>query len=125
MNDEENKNAHGEARDDEIAQAYHHEGENMPPASHHDREVMGEATVKAYWGENVKLLLTLLVIWFVVSFGAGILFVDQLNKVQFGGFPLGFWFAQQGSIYVFVVLIFVYAHRMKALERRFGVDDDA
>ena len=104
---------------------YHHEGENMPPVSHHDREVMGEATVKAYWRANVKLLLTLLAIWFLVSFGAGILFVDQLNRIQLGGFPLGFWFAQQGSIYVFVVLIFVYAHRMKALERRFGVDDDA
>lgn len=125
MNTDQNENVQNEARHSEETQPYHHQGDNMPPASHHDREVMGEATVKAYWRANVKLLLTLLAIWFLVSFGAGILFVDQLNQIQLGGFPLGFWFAQQGSIYVFVVLIFIYAHRMKALERRFGVDDDA
>lgn len=77
----------------------------------------------AYWKANLSLLTTLLIIWFVVSFGAGILFVDALNKIQIGGFKLGFWFAQQGSIYVFVVLIFVYAFRMKQIDRQFGVED--
>lgn len=79
---------------------------------------------KLYWRENVKLLCALLAIWFAVSFGAGILFVDFLNKVQIGGFKLGFWFAQQGSIVVFVVLIFVYAARMRVIEKRFGVGEE-
>ena len=104
---------------------YHHEGGNMPTHSHHDEEVMSEAKVDQYWKANVRLLLSLLAIWFVVSFGAGILFVDQLNNLSLGGYPLGFWFAQQGSIYTFVGLIFFYAYRMKKIERHFGVDDDA
>ena len=66
----------------------------------------------------------LLVIWVVVSFGCGILLVDVLNQVQIGGYKLGFWFAQQGSIYVFVVLIFYYARKMAALDREFGVEED-
>lgn len=103
---------------------YHHEGENMPPHTHHDEDVMSEATVRAYWAANVRLLLSLLAIWFAVSFGAGILFVEPLNNFNLGGYPLGFWFAQQGSIYTFVVLIFFYSYRMKVIERRFGVDDD-
>ncbi len=78
----------------------------------------------AYWRENVKLLLILLSIWFAVSFGAGILFVDTLNAIRIGGFKLGFWFAQQGSILTFVVLIFVYAARMRVIERRYGVSDE-
>ena len=78
----------------------------------------------SYWAENLKLLGILLSIWFLVSFGAGIIFVDLLNKLSLFGVPLGFWFAQQGSIYVFVVLIFVYAHQMAKLEKRFGVDDE-
>ncbi len=81
-------------------------------------------TAKLYWRENVKLLCSLLAIWFVVSFGAGILFVDALNNFALGGVPLGFWFAQQGSIVVFVILIFVYAARMKRIEKRFGVGDE-
>ncbi len=78
----------------------------------------------AYWRENVKLLLTLLLVWFAVSFGAGILFVDLLNNFKIGGFKLGFWFAQQGSILTFVVLIVVYATRMRVIERRYGVSDE-
>ena len=66
-------------------------------------------------------------VWFVISYGAGILFVEPLNRFQLpgSGFPLGFWFAQQGSIYVFVILIFVYVFLMNRLDREFGVDEDA
>ena len=106
------------------ADAYHHAGENMPVHSHHDEEILSERRVADYWRANIKLLLSLLLVWFAVSFGAGILFADTLNRVVIGGFPLGFWFAQQGSIYVFVALIFIYAIRMQTIERRFGVDDD-
>jgi len=105
-------------------EAYHHSGENMPPHSHHDEEVLSESQVQFYWRANVRLLGGLLAVWFVVSFGAGILFVDTLNNFRLGGFPLGFWFAQQGAIVVFVGLIFYYAFKMKRIERRLGVDDD-
>ena len=97
---------------------------NQPAHGHHDEEVLSESRAKAYWAANVRLMLILLAVWFVVSFGAGILFVRPLNTISLGGFPLGFWFAQQGSIFVFVALIFYYAHRMKTIERTFGVDDD-
>lgn len=103
---------------------YHHQGGNLPPRSHHDEEVKTERVVSDYWRANIRLLLSLLSIWFIVSFGAGILFVDLLNNLKLGGYPLGFWFAQQGSIYVFVALIFFYSYRMKRIERQFGVDDD-
>ncbi|GAP75459.1 MULTISPECIES: DUF4212 domain-containing protein [Pseudoalteromonas] len=78
---------------------------------------------KAYWNENLSLVFKLLVVWFVVSFGCGILLVDVLNEVRFFGFKLGFWFSQQGAIYTFVVLIFVYAHKMNALDKKYGVDE--
>ena len=78
----------------------------------------------AYWKENLSLLAKLLVIWFVVSFGCGILFVDVLNNIQFFGFKLGFWFAQQGAISVFVALIFVYEAKMNALDKKYGVDEE-
>lgn len=78
----------------------------------------------AYWKENLRLMLTLLVIWFAVSFGAGVLFVEQLNAIQFFGFPLGFWFAQQGSIYTFVVMIFFYVWKMNQLDRKYDVHED-
>lgn len=76
-----------------------------------------------YWNANRKLILSLLFVWAFVSFGCGILWVDWLNKFQIGNLPLGFWFAQQGSIYVFVVLIFVYAFLMDKLDRKFGVEE--
>lgn len=79
---------------------------------------------QAYWRANLNTLMTLLFIWFVVSFGCGILLVDTLNQIQFGGFKLGFWFAQQGAIYVFVALIFVYVLRMNQLDKKFGVHED-
>lgn len=78
----------------------------------------------AYWKENLRLLAFCLSIWFVVSYLFGILLVDVLNQVQLGGYPLGFWFAQQGSIYVFVVLIFYYARKMNALDRKYDVHED-
>jgi putative solute:sodium symporter small subunit len=79
---------------------------------------------EAYWKKNLKILGVLLVIWFAVSFGCGILFVDQLNAIRIGGFKLGFWFAQQGSIYSFVVLIFVYVVRMNQLDKEFDVNEE-
>ena len=78
----------------------------------------------AYWRANIRLMLVLLAIWFTVSFGFGILLVDWLNQFQFFGFKFGFWWAQQGSIYVFVILIFFYTARMKSIDRRFGVSDE-
>ena len=77
----------------------------------------------AYWKENVKYLSILLAIWFMVSYGCGILFKDALNEIRLGGFKLGFWFAQQGSIYVFVVLIFVYVRIMNKLDKKYGFDE--
>ena len=73
---------------------------------------------------NISLLSKLLAVWFVVSFGCGIILVDWLDQFSLFGFKLGFWFAQQGAIYVFVALIFIYAWRMKVIDRQFGVSDD-
>jgi len=78
----------------------------------------------AYWKANLRLLTVLLIIWFVVSYGFGILLVEPLNAISLGGYKLGFWFAQQGSIYVFLVLIFVYAFAMNHLDKRFDVHED-
>ena len=76
-----------------------------------------------YWKKNVRYLAILLSIWFIVSYGCGILFADALNNISIGGFPLGFWFAQQGSMYVFVVLIFIYVRWMNKLDKEFDVDE--
>jgi putative solute:sodium symporter small subunit len=78
----------------------------------------------AYWQANIRIMAVLLVIWFAVSFGAGILFADALDNIRFFGFKLGFFFAQQGAIYVFVVLIFYYTWRMNRLEREYDVDEE-
>ena len=83
-----------------------------------------KADVKKYWKSNLKILGSLLIVWFVVSFGFGILYVDELDKISIGGFKLGFWFAQQGSIYVFVIIILVYVILMNRLDRKFGVNED-
>lgn len=72
-----------------------------------------------YWKTNLKYLVILLSIWFTVSFGFGILLADSLNQINMGGFKLGFWFAQQGSIYVFVILIFVYIYLMNRLDEKY------
>jgi putative solute:sodium symporter small subunit len=79
---------------------------------------------QAYWKANIRLVAICLVIWFIVSFLFGILLVDALNSIQIGGYKLGFWFAQQGSIYTFVALIFFYAWRMGQLDRQFNVHED-
>ncbi|TXD53135.1 MULTISPECIES: DUF4212 domain-containing protein [unclassified Polaribacter] len=78
---------------------------------------------KAYWKENIRYLFILLTIWFIVSFGAGILLKDALNEIRIGGFKLGFWFAQQGAMYVFVILIFVYVRLMNKLDKKYGYDE--
>jgi len=79
---------------------------------------------KAYWKENLKYLAILLMIWFIVSFGAGILFKEPLDTIRMGGFKLGFWFAQQGAIYIFVILIFIYVRLMNKLDKKYGYDDE-
>lgn len=79
---------------------------------------------QAYWRENIRTVLTLLAVWFTVSYGMGILFADALDDFQFMGFRLGFWMAQQGSIFCFVILIFVYVYKMNRLDRKYGVDED-
>lgn len=77
----------------------------------------------AYWKENLRYLIILLTIWFVASYVSGILFKDALDSIKIGGFKLGFWFAQQGSIYVFVILIFVYVRLMNKLDKKYGYDE--
>jgi putative solute:sodium symporter small subunit len=77
-----------------------------------------------YWKANIRLVMTLLVIWFTVSYLFGIVLVDLLDTIRIGGVGLGFWFAQQGSIFTFLILIFVYAVRMNALDRKFNVHED-
>ena len=79
---------------------------------------------KAYWKENIRLVVLLLIIWFVVSFGMGILFVDVLDGFRFFGFKFGFWMAQQGSIFSFIVIIFIYVFKMNKLDYKYGVDED-
>jgi putative solute:sodium symporter small subunit len=85
---------------------------------------MSGKDMSAYWKANLSLLLKLLVIWFVVSYGCGIILVEPLNAISLGGYPLGFWFAQQGSIYTFLILIFYYAKKMGDLDREFDVHED-
>ncbi|MCL1079313.1 DUF4212 domain-containing protein [Parashewanella spongiae] len=77
----------------------------------------------SYWAENLRLILICLAIWFVVSFGFGILLVEPLNEIRIGGYKLGFWFAQQGSIYVFVALIFWYTSKMNKLDKKYKVEE--
>lgn len=110
--------------EDAKASVYQHEGGNRPAHDHHDTEVLSEEGVRGYWRANLQLLGGLLLVWFIVSFGFGILFAEPLNSIQFFGFKLGFWWAQQGSVYVFIALIATYVVLMKRIDRRFGVDDD-
>ncbi|AHM60387.1 hypothetical protein D770_10650 [Flammeovirgaceae bacterium 311] len=85
---------------------------------------MQKRNLEDYWRRNIRYVLGLLAVWFVVSYGCGILFVDELNQLRMGGFKLGFWFAQQGAIYVFVVIIFVYVWLMNRLDKKFDVNEE-
>ncbi len=78
---------------------------------------------QAYWFATLKLIAQVLVVWFFVSYGAGILFASALNNISLGGYPLGFWFAQQGSMYIFVALIFIYAKLMGKIDEKFDVHE--
>lgn len=84
---------------------------------------MSGKNLSDYWKSNIRYVLILLAIWFLVSYGAGILWVDTLNEIRLGGFKLGFWFAQQGSMYVFVILIFVYVYLMNKLDEEYDVNE--
>lgn len=84
---------------------------------------MSTSNHQAYWKTNLKYLAILLAIWFVVSYLFGIVFVEELNTIRLGGFKLGFWFAQQGAIYVFVLLIFVYIRLMNKLDKKHNLDN--
>jgi len=79
---------------------------------------------KNYWKKNIRYVIILISVWFIVSYGFGIFFVDSLNEIRIGGFKLGFWFAHQGSIYVFVALIFIYVWLMNRLDKEYGVDEE-
>ena len=109
-------------RDDDV-DVWRHQADNLPAHGAHDDEILSEEHARAYWRANIRLLLILLGIWFTVSYGFGILLVDWLNRFSLFGFKLGFWWAQQGSIYVFVLLIFAYVVLVGRIDRRFGVDD--
>ena len=84
---------------------------------------MDAEKAQAYWKENIRTILSLLVVWFIVSLGAGVLFINELNTIEISGVKLGFWFAQQGSIYAFVILIFVYVYKMGKIDKKYGVDE--
>jgi putative solute:sodium symporter small subunit len=85
---------------------------------------MEDSNSQGYWKATLGLLTKIMIVWFVVSFGAGILFADVLNSIKLGGYPVGFWFSQQGSIYIFIALIFWYAHKMGQIDRKFGMQED-
>ena len=83
---------------------------------------MPDSSANSYWKANIRLVLSLLSVWFFISFGCGILFVDALDTIRFGGFKLGFWIAQQGSIFVFVALILIYIRAMDKLDSKYDLD---
>ncbi|MCF8199400.1 MAG: DUF4212 domain-containing protein [Sulfuritalea sp.] len=83
-----------------------------------------DKSASAYWSATLGLLTKILIIWFLVSFGAGILFASMLNGISLGGYPLGFWFAQQGSMYIFIALIFWYGKKMGEIDREFDVHEE-
>jgi len=97
--------------------------DETPADEQAETEPETSAAEGTYWRENIRLLVMLMVIWFACSFGAGILFRDFLDQFSVGGYPLGFWFAQQGSIYIFIALIFIYVVRMRQIERKYDLDD--
>ena len=86
-------------------------------------DALSETQRRAYWRKNLIIVAALLSVWFIVSFALSIVFVDALNEIRMGGFRLGFWMAQQGSLYIFVILIFVYVWLMNRLDREYGVEE--
>ena len=86
---------------------------------------MSDSSANSYWKANIRLVLSLLFVWFFISFGCGILFVDTLDTIRFGGFKLGFWIAQQGSIFVFVALIIIYIRAMDKLDDKYNLDSSS
>lgn len=84
---------------------------------------MSDSSAHEYWKSNIRIVLSLLFVWFFISFGCGILFVDALDTIRIGGFKLGFWIAQQGAIFVFVILIFLYIYLMDRLDDRYNVEN--
>ena len=117
MEDNNNKQ-NNRGQSDDKTNGIEHGGQNNPPT----RET--ELNHSDYWRANIRLMLMLLSVWFIVSFGFGIILVDWLNQFQFFGFKFGFWWAQQGSICVFVVLILIYTMRMRSIDRQYGVSDE-
>ncbi len=107
----------------EKPEVYHHKSDNPSSDNLPDEKALSEADARRYWRANLRLLFILLAVWFLVSFGFGILFLEPLNKISFFGYKLGFWWAQQGSIYAFVILIFVYVYCIKKIDRRYGMGD--
>ncbi len=95
----------------------------MPTPNRSSETGSPPSAARAYWRRNLTYVGVLLAIWFLVSYGFGILLAEPLNRIRIGGFGLGFWFAQQGSIYVFVALIFVYVRLMNRLDRRYELDE--
>jgi len=85
---------------------------------------MSGKNLDEYWQKNLKILGGLLVVWFIASYGCGIIFADSLNGIRLGGYKLGFWFAQQGAIYVFIGIIYTYIYKMNKLDREYDVHDD-
>lgn len=85
---------------------------------------MSGKNLEEYWQKNLRLLAILLAVWFIVSYGCGIIFADSLNGIRLGGYKLGFWFAQQGAIYAFVAIIFIYVSKMNKLDKEYGVDEE-
>ncbi len=86
---------------------------------------MSDHSAREYWKSNIRIVLSLLSVWFVISFGCGILFVDALDTIRIGGFKLGFWIAQQGAIFVFVILVYIYIHLMDKLDDRYKTANQA
>ena len=84
---------------------------------------MNPEKAQVYWKENISMIIKLLIVWFVFSFGCGILFINELNTIEMSGVKLGYWFAQQGAIYVFVILIFVYVKVMTRIDEKYGVNE--
>jgi putative solute:sodium symporter small subunit len=84
---------------------------------------MDSEKAQAYWRENTSIIVKLLAVWFIFSFGCGIIFINELNNIEISGVKLGYWFAQQGAIYVFIILIFIYVRAINKLDEKYGVNE--